>query len=64
MTKILYPFIFAAMATAANAAGYSALAVSGSAVEEGGDFAMTRIASDASKPAKFVAYLQLNPCNS
>ncbi len=61
MTKILYPFIFAAMATAANAAGYSALAVSGSAVEEGGDFAMTRIASDASKPAKFVAYLQLNP---
>lgn len=55
--------MFAAMASAmaANAADYSTLAVSGSATEAGGDFAMTRIAPDPSKPAKFVAYLQLNP---
>lgn len=53
----------AALASTASvsAADYSALTVTGSAVEQGGDFPMTRLVADAAKPAKFVAYLQLNP---
>ncbi|MDE5941427.1 MAG: SGNH/GDSL hydrolase family protein [Muribaculaceae bacterium] len=63
MKKTLYPLFLAALAAVApaGAANYTSLAVSGSAVEEGGDFAMTEIISDPSRPSLFVAYLQLNP---
>lgn len=51
------------MASALNvsAAGYTALSVSGSAVEAGGDFEMKHIAPEGTTSPKFVAYLQLNP---
>jgi len=45
----------------AFAAQYSTLAVSGTAVEAGGDIAMKGISANGAAPSRFVAYLKLNP---
>lgn len=63
MNKSLFSLIFAAISPALtlSAGDYTSLAVSGSAVEDGGDFAMTCITDANPSAPSFVAYLQLRP---
>lgn len=61
--KEIYSLVCALAVSSLSAFGaqYSTLAVSGTAVESGGDIAMRGISANGGRPSCFVAYLKLNP---